>query len=241
MKIIGVIPARKKSTRFPNKPLSKILGKPMIEWVYNNAMKSQLIDNLYVATDDDEIYNFCISKGMQVLMTSVNCKTPTERVIEISKNIISDIYVMINGDEPLVDQNSIDKLITETDSNKYQVSNLMSKFSSMTELVDVSNLKVVTNNNYEALYISRNIIPYPKANDDFAYMKFVGVSLMTKKALDFYERTNASFLENIEGNDLLRFIENNYKVKFVETSARSLSVDYPEDIKKIENIMSNFS
>lgn len=240
MKIIGIIPARYNSTRFNGKPLADICGKPMIRWVYEQVIKCKKIDEVYVATDDERIKEYCNQNNINVLMTSKSHKTPTDRVYEVSTIIDGDLYVSVNGDEPLIDPETIEQVIPKKISTDIFISNIITTIKDPVEVVDFTNLKVVTNDNGKGIYISRSPIPYPKGNMDYQYKKHIGVYAFNKKALDFYHNTKRGKLEEIEDIDLLRFIENDVDIKFVDVKCDSLSVDTPKDLEKIVKIINNY-
>lgn len=237
MKIIGIIPARYKSTRFEGKPLADICGRPMVWWVYNQVMKVKKFDEVYVATDDERIEDKCKELGMNVIMTSDKHKTPTDRIHEVSQRIQADIYVSINGDEPLIDPKTIEAVIpNEKHDNEKFVANIITKIKDPVEVIDFTNLKVVTNENGEGMYISRSPIPYPKGSMNCIYKKHVGVYAFNKEALDFYANTKRGLVEQIEDIDLLRYLENHVKVKFIDIDCNTLSVDTPKDLERIREI-----
>jgi 3-deoxy-manno-octulosonate cytidylyltransferase (CMP-KDO synthetase) len=228
-RIIGMIPARGGSTRFNNKPLALICVKPMIYWVCNEV---------YVATDSEEIKEAVENFGGKVIMTSEKCETATERLYEVSTKIDADLYVMVNGDEPLVMAEDIVKCVPEKiDSDGFYVSNLMTDFDNPVEVVDATNLKIVTNAEGICLFISRAPIPYPKGNMNYTYNKFVGVGAFTKKALTYYHETPRGPIEIIEENDSFRFIENRKDCYYINAHCKTLSVDTPKDREQVERYM----
>lgn len=238
MKIICVIPARGGSSRFFEKPLALICGKPMIQRVYENCKKVKCFESVYIATDSDKIKSVCESFNAPVIMTSPNHDTATERLYEVSTKINADLYVMVNGDEPLLTEEAIIQCIpAEIPIDSLYVSNLMTDFSNPVEVVDATNLKIVTDSNNRCLFISRSPIPYPKGNMDYVYHKFVGVGAFNKKALEFYHSTPRGPIEKIEENDSFRFIENNVPIFYYNCHCKSLSVDTPKDIKGVEEYL----
>lgn len=240
MNIIGVIPARYQSTRLPGKPLSLICGKPMIWWVYNHTKEVAEFSEVYIATDNEEICRVCEGFGAQVIMTSPDHDTATERLYELSCRIPADLYVMVNGDEPMIQAEDIRKIIPASfDPSSIYVSNLMTDFDNPVEVVDPTNLKVVTNKDGLALFISRSPIPHPKGSMDFTYQKFVGVGAFTRPALDFYHLTLRGPIEKIEENDSFRFIENRQDIYYFNVHCKTLSVDTPKDLQKVEEYMKN--
>lgn len=238
MEIIGVIPARYQSSRMPGKPIADILGKPMIWWVYQQVKKNKKFTEVVVATDDERIADECKKYNMNYLMTSVNHDTPTSRLYEVSTRIDADLYMLIMGDEPLVDERSFSLVIPDSFDGGYYVGALTNILTNPTEVIDFSNQKVVTNAKRETLLISRSPIPYPKGTLDFQYEKVTGVQIFSKMALEFYNNTSKSILEKAEENDLMRFVENGIPVKMTISNYKTISVDTPKDLEKVREILS---
>ncbi len=234
MKIIGVIPARYKSSRFPGKPLADICGKPMIWWVYNQVKKVKELNEVYVATDDLRIKDICDKLNIKNIMTSDKHGTSTERAYEVAQKISSDMYVVINGDEPLINPAIISAIIPEKKPNDdFFVGNLMTEIKSPVEAVDFTNIKVVTDENSNALFMSRSPIPYPKSCIDYKYYKHVGVLIYDINALKFFAETEKGYNETIEDINELRYIEHGKKIKMIKVEANSLSVDTPKDLEYV--------
>lgn len=235
MKIVCVIPARAESTRFFEKPLALINGKPMIRWVWEHCKEVELFEQVYVATDSEKIKAAAESFGAEVVMTGNNLETATERLYEVSQSVEADLYVMVNGDEPLLTRDAIVQCIPEgLKPGDFFVSNLMTDFSNPVEVVDATNLKIVTAADNRCLFISRSPIPYPKGGMDYVFHKFVGVGAFTRKALDFYHNTPRGPIEKIEENDSFRFIENHMPIYYYNCHCKSLSVDNRKDIEGVE-------
>lgn len=240
MKIICVIPARAESTRFFEKPLAQICGKPMIQWVYEHCKEVECFEEVYVATDSDKIKNTCEGFGAKVVMTSAEHDTATERLYEVATLILADLYVMVNGDEPLLTKESIIQCIPDTlKTDELYVSNLMTDFTNPVEVVDATNLKIVTAADNRCLFISRSPIPYPKGNMDYVYHKFVGVGAFNRKALEYYHNTPRGPIEKIEENDSFRFLENHIPIYYYNCHCKSLSVDNRKDIEGVEKYLNN--
>ncbi len=238
MNIICVIPARAESTRFPGKPLALILGKPMVQWVWEHCKAVSCFSEVYVATDSEEIQRVCQAFGAHVVMTSPHHDTATERLYEVSTIIAADLYVMVNGDEPLLTEEAIVQCIPDhLEDDSLYVSNLMTDFENPVEVVDATNLKIVTDQNHRCLFISRSPIPYPKGNMDYVYHKFVGVGAFNRRALHFYHTTPRGPIEKIEENDSFRFIENNVPIYYYNCHCKSLSVDNRKDIQGVETYL----
>ena len=238
MKIICVIPARAESSRFFEKPMALILGKPMVRWVYEHCKEVDAFSEVYVATDSEKIKALCEGFGAKVVMTSSGHDTATERLHEVSTKIDADLYVMVNGDEPLLTKEAIVQCIpAEIKEDELYVSNLMTDFSNPVEVVDTTNLKIVTGKNNRCLFISRSPIPFPKGNMDYVFHKFVGVGAFNRKALEFYHNTPRGPIEKVEENDSFRFIENDVPIYYYNCHCKSLSVDNKKDIEGVEEYM----
>ena len=237
MKVIGVIPARYASSRFPGKPLVDICGKPMIWWVYQQVKKVKEISEVYVATDDDQISQVCIEHDMKHIMTSENHATSTERLYEVAQKLEADLYVCINGDEPLIEPDIIRAIIPEECPDDFYVGNLMTVIRNPVEAVDYTNIKVVTGENGDALFMSRSPIPYPKSSMEYNYYKHVGVLIYTLSALKFFATTPKGKNELVEDINELRFIEHGIHLHMIEVNAKTLSVDTPKDLEKVRSIV----
>lgn len=238
MRIVAIIPARYQSSRFPGKPLADLCGKPMIWWVYNQVKKVLEIDEVYVATDDERIASVCKQHGINSVMTRSDHGTSTERVNEVAQKVDADLYIVINGDEPLIDPDIIRAIIpARTIDSNFYVSNLMTEITRPSEVVDFTNIKVVTDEEGNALFMSRSPIPYPKSSIDYKYYKHVGVLVYSKSALEFFATTPKGYNEKIEDVNELRFIEHGKKLKMVEVEAHSLSVDTPKDLEYVKTVI----
>ena len=237
-KIVGMIPSRGESTRFNNKPLALICGRPMVYWVWKHSKEVECFDEVYVATDSEEIKDVAEGFGAKVVMTSPDGETATERLYEFSKVIDADLYVMVNGDEPLITAKDIVKCIPETiPEDGFYVSNLMTDFSNPVEVVDPTNLKIVTNADGICLFISRAPIPFPKGDMSYVFHKFVGVGAFTSVALEYYHNTPRGPIEKVEENDSFRFIENRKDCYYINAHCKTLSVDTPKDRVQVEAYM----
>lgn len=235
MNIVGVIPARYESTRFPGKPLADICGKPMIWWVYNQVKKVNELSEVYVATDDLRIKENCEKYDIKAIMTSTKHRSVFNRIGEFSDKISADGYVVINGDEPLINPLHVQKaLLQATELDKY-VYNTIAPITSPTQTNDISNIKVIFDMDDIALFMSRTPIPFPNKSINYSYWKHVGITVLTKAQIDFYNNTEQGFLENIEGIDHLRFIEHKQILKFIKLDfCETLSVDTPKDLELIK-------
>lgn len=239
MKIIGIIPARYKSSRFPGKPLCDIHGKPMIWWVYQAAKKVTTFDEVYVATDDDKIRAACKSFSFKVVMTSDRHPTGTDRVGEVAKKIKAELYVNIQGDEPLLEPITIEQAILPFIKGKldFSVTNLMTEIKKPAELIDVNVPKVAVNEKGNAIFLSRFPIPYPKVTSKIRYFKQVCVYAFTPAALNKFCVLKRGALECSEDIELLRFIENGINVRMIEIKQKPMSVDTPNDLELVREIL----
>ena len=240
MKIVGVIPARYKSSRFEGKPLADICGKPMIWWVYQQAMKVKEFDAVYVATEDERIKTACEDLDVNVIMTSDEHQTGTDRIGEVARKIKADLYVNIQGDEPMVEPETIVEAIKPFyDNEELQVSNLMTVIKDPVDVVNFTVPKVITNKDGIGIYLTRSAAPYPKGSIDYSYYKQVCVYGFTPEALEFYCNSPRGKVESIEDIEILRFIESGYKVQFVKVDSDTVAVDTPNDLVKVQEIMKN--
>lgn len=234
--VIGVIPARYKSTRLPGKPLLMISGKPMIQRVYESAVKSIYLSEVIVATDDRRIFNCVMGFGGKAVMTSAKHKSGTDRICEAVNRIKADIVVNIQGDEPFIDYKNIDKAIEPLISNeKINVSTLAIKIKDKKEICDSNKVKVVFDNNNTALYFSRSVLPFNRDGGKTDYYKHIGLYVYRKKYLMKYKNLNQTKLEASEKLEQLRILENGEKIKVVITKTDSFSVDTKEDYSKIKS------
>lgn len=238
MKVLGVVPARYQSSRLPGKPIVDICGKPMIWWVYQQALKVKEFDKVIVATDDERIEEVCHQLGMNVMMTSKDGACLIDRLYEVSQKLQYDYYVSINGDEPLIEGEIIPAVIPSAVANdKPVVRGLMRIFKDPVEVVDPGNMKLVCNENGKLIYISRSPIPYPHKSSSFTYKKYVGVECYNKPALDFYMKTIPGPIEKIEDLGTLRFLENDIPVYYSLVESSSLSVDTGRDLEKVRTLL----
>lgn len=244
MKIIAVIPARYKSSRFPGKPLADICGKPMIWWVYQQCKKVEDFTEVYVATDDERIFETCKSLNIEVVMTSNQHKTGTDRIGEVASKISADLIVNVQGDEPLLEPETIKAAIEPFYKNtNLQVSNLMTRIKNPIDAINFTVPKVITNKDGIGVYLTRASAPYPKGSIDYSYYKQVCVYGFKPEALCFFcdygKKYGKAKIEAIEDIEILRFIENGYKVQYVEVDSETVAVDTPNDLNKVCRILKN--
>lgn len=239
MKIICVIPARYKSSRYPGKPLKDLCGKPLIWWVYKNALEVKEFEKVIVATDDERILDKCNQLNINVIMTSENNPTGTDRVAEVAQKINADLYINIQGDEPLLKPETIKMAIKPFyEDRELMVTNLMTKITNSAEIVNSTVPKVVVNREGYGIFLSRSPIPFPKGKTDVDYYKQVCVYGFKPESLVFFKNSNRGFIEEYEDIEILRFIENNIRVKYIEVEQDTVAVDTPKDLEKVRKIIS---
>ena len=239
MKIIGVIPARYKSSRFPGKPLVDICGKPMIYWVYRQAMKVQEFDEVYVATDDERIRVACDQYGMKVIMTSDKHNTGSDRVAEVAEKTDGDLYVNVQGDEPVINPEMIREVISifQEDETVY-FGSLKKEITDPKEIRATSTVKVVTDDMGDALYFSRSVIPSNLKDGKLARVfRHVGIYAYKKDFLLKFAAMEQTELELGEGIEPLRAMQKGYKIRLKETTYSSIGVDLPEHVALVEAIL----
>lgn len=237
MKTVIIIPARFKSSRFPGKPLTPILGKPMILWVAELCAKTLPIEFVYVATEDLRIKKVVEEAGFNVVMTSKEALTGTDRTAEAAKQIDADIYINVQGDEPLLDPTDILSIINSKKKYPKQVINGYSRINNNEDPKSLNIPKVVFNEDHQMLYMSRQLIPGVKSDviKPPVYFKQVCIYAFNKKELNEYinfgRKGTLEFYEDIE---ILRFLDIGLSIRVVETKNPSLAVDVPDDVKKVE-------
>lgn len=238
MKTIGIIPARYKSSRFPGKPLTLILGKPMIIWVCEIVEKALGKENTFVATDDIRIEEIVNQYGYNTVMTSEHCLTGTDRLCEVAKKVKADIYINIQGDEPTLDPNDI-LLIAETKKEYPEyIINGMTELRDTEDPADINIPKVLTNKDNDLIYMSRLAIPGIKSFGNPMYYKQVCIYAFNFDELNIFGncRQKAEY-EKYEDIEILRFFDLGKKIKMVKTDTCSIAVDNPEDIVKVEKLL----
>ena len=240
MNILGVIPARYASTRLEGKPLADILGKPMVVRVYERAVQSSLLNEVLVATDDERIMDACKKFNMPSVMTGIHHQSGTDRIFEAVSDKAADIIVNIQGDEPLLDPDMLDTLIsplTQIDKDIPAVSSLYCRITDEPEYKDPNSVKVVLSDNRKALYFSRASIPFGRdtAMPERVY-KHMGFYAYNRKALERFVNLGQSYLEKTEKLEQLRFIEAGIPIYMSEVKENTLSVDTPEDLERVIDV-----
>ncbi len=235
MKAIAVIPARLASTRLPRKMLRTIEGKPLVGWVYEAVRRSPLLSDVIVATDSDEIVQLCDDNGWNVAMTSPHHRSGTERVREVSNSLAADVYVNVQGDEPLVRPEQIAALLNVM-ADSVQVGTVKTPCPAE-EVHNPSAVKVVTASDGRALYFSRSTVPFDRDGTGPRYFKHLGLYAYRKPALDLFVGWPESTLEKSERLEQLRFLENGVSIFVGETPYDSVGVDTEEDLQRVTEIL----
>jgi 3-deoxy-manno-octulosonate cytidylyltransferase (CMP-KDO synthetase) len=240
MKSVIMIPARFKSSRFPGKPLVSLLGKPMILWVAELCSKALEREDVYVATDDRRIHDVVTAAGFKAVMTGDDAPTGTDRLAEAATKIDADIYINVQGDEPLLDPEDIRKVIGYKEQYPEEIINGYCALGPLEDPNDVNIPKVVFSESGRLLYMSRRAVPGYKAdgNRPTEYYKQVCIYAFSKKELMMFRSFNRkSAIEKHEDIEILRFLEWNQPIRMVRTKGASYAVDVPEDVGKVEKAM----
>jgi 3-deoxy-manno-octulosonate cytidylyltransferase (CMP-KDO synthetase) len=243
--IVGIIPARYASTRFPGKPLVDIKGKSMIQRVYEQAKKSNGLDKVVVATDDERIYHHVINFGGEAVMTEANHPSGTDRCWDALQQLDEEYQYIINiqGDEPLINPKQIDELAAVLKNGDTELATQMIKVDSHEMLFNNGEVKIVLNENNEALYFSRSVIPFIKNVDEkewhlhHNYYRHVGMYAYRTDILEKITQLPVSTLEKAESLEQLRWVENGFKIKCVITGFESHCIDTPEDLQSLLHLL----
>lgn len=247
MRITAIIPARFASTRFPGKPLAEIAGKAMIERVYERVCLCKTIDRVIVATDDQRIYEAVSGFGGEACMTRDDHASGTDRLAEVAEGLDADLVVNVQGDEPLIDPAMIDAAVKPLkDDPSIVMGTLKSAISDWEEFRDPNVVKVVTDSGGFALYFSRSPIPFPREEwnkgsavpSELGAFKHIGLYVYRRDFLLRFAAMPQSRLEETEKLEQLRALENGYRIRVVETDKICIGVDAPEDVARVERLLS---
>jgi 3-deoxy-manno-octulosonate cytidylyltransferase (CMP-KDO synthetase) len=236
MRVIAVIPARLASTRLPRKMLREIAGVPLLARAYEGVRQCASLEQVIVATDSEEILRFCDQRGFAARLTSEAHKSGTERVHEISNSILADVYLNVQGDEPLTRPEHIESLLGVMRNPAVKVGTL----KTLAAEIDINNpsaVKVVTDALGRALYFSRAAIPHDRDGIGARYYKHLGFYGYRKEALDKFVLWPESMLERSERLEQLRFLENGIPIHVAETAFDTIGVDTEEDLRRVEEII----
>jgi len=241
MDAIGIIPARYSSTRFEGKVLADILGKPMIQHVWERAKQALSLDDLIIACDDERVANVARDFGAKVILTAKGHMSGTDRICEVINPIDVKIIINIQGDEPLIYPTMIDSVAQALlDDSSLPMATIKKRIDDPQELNDPNVVKVVVDKNNFALYFSRSAIPFLAGNSEVqspVYYKHIGLYGYTKDFLFIYKNLAVSNLEKIERLEQLRVLEEGFRIKVIETKYETIGVDTPEDLEKVKEYL----
>jgi 3-deoxy-manno-octulosonate cytidylyltransferase (CMP-KDO synthetase) len=238
MKVIAVIPARLASTRFPRKMLREIHGRPLAVCVYQAVRSSPLLDDVILATDSEEILEACREHSCKARMTSEKHRSGTERVHEISQSVSADVYINVQGDEPMIQAGHISVLVELMKDENIPVGTLKTP-AAAEDIANPNAVKVVADLNGRALYFSRSTIPHDRDGSHPQYFKHLGIYAYRKPALDRFVSLPESSLERAERLEQLRFLENGIPIYVAETPYDSVGVDTEEDFVRVQKMLAN--
>jgi 3-deoxy-manno-octulosonate cytidylyltransferase (CMP-KDO synthetase) len=235
MIIVAVIPARYAATRFPGKLMQMLGNKTIIRHVYDNTVSTALFNDVFVVTDSDIIYKEIKDNGGKVIMSKKEHESGSDRIAESISEMNIDVVVNVQGDEPFIKKEPLEKLVRLFNDDNIQVASLMRKISKE-EAANPNNVKVVTDKLDYALYFSRSIVPYQRDEKMPAeYFLHVGVYAYKKEALIAFTRLPQSSLEKMEKLEQLRYLENGIKIKMAETDYHNIAIDTPEDLERAKS------
>jgi len=232
MKITAIIPARLRSDRLPEKLLIEVNGKTILRYVFEKVKSSKLFDRIIIATDSKRILLEAESFGAEVIMTSKNHKTGTDRIAEVSKKIKTDIIVNVQGDEPLIQRSHLKAIIDLIKKKNVEIATLCTAFESKKDVQDISNVKLIKDSTHRAIYFSRSVIPY--ASDIINpkdFLHHVGLYAFKRKTLGKLAKLKQSPLEKRERLEQLRWIENGFDIYVAKVKGRTISIDTPADFR----------
>ena len=239
MDAIAIIPARLASTRLPGKVLREIAGKPMLAWVYEAARRSPLLRDVIVATDSEEVMEACRRNKWPARMTSAAHRSGTERVHEVAQTIKADVYLNVQGDEPLTRPEHIETLVGLMRNTEVQVGTLKTS-AAVNDINNPNAVKVTTGLAGRSLYFSRSTIPFDRSGET-RYFKHLGMYAYRKPALDRFVTLPESELERSERLEQLRFLENGIAIHVAETRFDTIGVDTEDDLRRVEEILATGS
>ncbi len=242
MNVVAVIPARYGSTRFPGKALAPIAGKPMVQHVFERARAASQVSRVLVATDDERIMQAVAAFAGEAMMTRAEHRSGTERVAEVAAHVEAEIYVNVQGDEPLIEPAAIDALVAAiAEDESVKVATLCVPITAPSDIMDPNVVKVVVDFQGDALYFSRAPMPWVRDSKQVVasqHKKHLGLYAFRREALLEFPTLPPGELEKLEQLEQLRLLENGYKIRVVETEHNSIGVDVPADVARVEELLS---
>ncbi|WP_025125803.1 3-deoxy-manno-octulosonate cytidylyltransferase [Myroides odoratimimus] len=243
MKVIAVIPARYASTRFPAKLMEDLAGKTIIRRTYEATLATGLFDDVFVATDSELIYNEIINHGGKAVMSVKEHESGSDRIAEAVKDIEADIVINVQGDEPFVSKENLEKLIDifqRDETKQVDLASLMTPINEWATIENPNNVKVVVDDTNTALYFSRSVIPYPRDKEvKVQYYQHIGVYAFRKEALLEFTTLPMKFLEASEKLEQLRYLEYGKRIKMAITKHLGIGIDTPEDLERAKQIIAD--
>lgn len=240
-KVVVVIPARFASTRLPGKPLVSLAGKPMVQRVYERAKQAQTVHRVIVATDDPRIMDVVAGFGGEARMTRADHRTGTERIAEVAAQVEGDVFVNVQGDEPLIEPSSIDTAVGALlEEPAAQIATVATPIRHAGDIMDPNVVKTVLDFEDNALYFSRAPVPWVRDTQQKVHVKYwkhLGLYVFQRDALLEYPTLPLGELERVEQLEQLRWLENGWKIRVAEVTHDAVSVDVPEDVERVEKLM----
>ncbi len=237
--VLAVIPARYASSRFPGKPLAPIRGRPMIQWVHESAKRAKRIDRLIVATDDGRIADAVESFGGEVVLTRPDCQSGTDRCAEVAASVRCEIVIDIQGDEPLIEPNLLDRLVEALiDSPWADIATPVQRCRSLGDYLDPACVKVVFMPDWRVLYFSRSPVPHGLNEDVENAFIHIGVYAFRRESLLRLAKEPVSRLEKLESLEQMRALEKGMSIRGILYDGELIGVDYPEDVQRVEEWLS---
>jgi len=238
MRKLAVIPARYESSRFPGKPLIDLKGKTMVQRVYEGVEGANIFDRTVVATDDERIFNHVLSFGGEAIMTSKNHESGTDRCGEVIQKFSDyDVVVNIQGDEPLVEKQQLEQLISAFDDSNVEIATLGTPKITKAEYNDSNRIKIVLDHNSDALYFSRSAIPFERNDIDYPFVRHIGLYGFKTTILSRLVSLKKTKLEKTESLEQLRWMYYGHKIRVIETLIETPNIDVPEDVEAVVRLL----
>lgn len=239
MKVLGIIPARYASSRFPGKPLVNIKGKSMIQRVYEQASASSLIQDLIVATDDSRIFDHVLDFGGKAMMTSSDHENGTQRCGEVIQDHSNyDVVINIQGDEPLIQAKQLDKVLSLFNDSSVKIGTLVKPIKDVEEIENPNRIKVVLDHQKNALYFSRSVLPFTRSKSvSSSYLKHIGIYAWRLSVLKELIQLPSCEIEERESLEQLRWLFNGYSIRTAETNIETPNIDTPEDLEAVLRVL----
>ncbi|HEX37360.1 MAG TPA: 3-deoxy-manno-octulosonate cytidylyltransferase [Candidatus Cloacimonetes bacterium] len=238
---VAIIPSRYGSTRLPGKPLRKIAGKTLINHIYNNIRNSKLFEDVIVVTDDERISDEVKSFSGIVKISQKQYNSGSDRIAEIAQDINAELFVNVQGDELFISKYALQSLLSCFEDKNIQVATLAHELTNNEDIENPNRVKVICDQDGDALYFSRSVIPYKRGDENYTYLGHIGVYAFRKEALIRFSKLKQSTLEKVEKLEQLRLLENNVKIRVNVIDYKGFGIDTEEDLSKAEKLLKNIS